>query len=107
MLTAEIKHFIVNKLYYSHILSYFFFFLMIRPPPRSTLFPYTTLFRSVVGPNRQIQFPKRLRTVARLGEPPLPSGGISSAGGNVVNARRGPDLNIIAQSAGQIGRAHV
>src|SRR5947199_1576355 len=25
---------------------YLFFFLMIRPPPRSTLFPYTTLFRS-------------------------------------------------------------
>src|SRR5260221_13336493 len=25
-----------------------FFFLMIRRPPRSTLFPYTTLFRSVV-----------------------------------------------------------
>ena len=27
---------------------YYFFFLMIRRPPRSTLFPYTTLFRSVV-----------------------------------------------------------
>src|SRR5256886_13042454 len=27
---------------------YFFFFLMIRRPPRSTLFPYTTLFRSVL-----------------------------------------------------------
>src|SRR2546422_9758299 len=27
----------------------FFFFLMIRRPPRSTLFPYTTLFRSVQG----------------------------------------------------------
>src|SRR3712207_9382752 len=26
-----------------------FFFLMIRRPPRSTLFPYTTLFRSGVG----------------------------------------------------------
>src|SRR5260221_4873542 len=26
----------------------FFFFLMIRRPPRSTLFPYTTLFRSVM-----------------------------------------------------------
>src|SRR3712207_7295711 len=26
-----------------------FFFLMIRRPPRSTLFPYTTLFRSVFG----------------------------------------------------------
>src|SRR5690348_17467262 len=25
----------------------FFFFLMTRPPPRSTLFPYTTLFRSM------------------------------------------------------------
>src|SRR5499427_9683540 len=27
----------------------FFFFLMIRRPPRSTLFPYTTLFRSPLG----------------------------------------------------------
>src|SRR5688572_32757237 len=27
----------------------FFFFLMIRRPPRSTLFPYTTLFRSYVN----------------------------------------------------------
>src|SRR2546430_705240 len=29
------------------IFFFFFFFLMIRRPPRSTLFPYTTLFRSV------------------------------------------------------------
>src|SRR2546427_10772484 len=28
---------------------FFFFFLMIRRPPRSTLFPYTTLFRSAVA----------------------------------------------------------
>src|SRR2546430_14287169 len=28
---------------------FFFFFLMIRRPPRSTLFPYTTLFRSLFG----------------------------------------------------------
>src|SRR5256885_15875327 len=28
---------------------FFFFFLMIRRPPRSTLFPYTTLFRSRHG----------------------------------------------------------
>src|SRR3712207_7260548 len=33
--------------YYECIL--FFFFLMIRRPPRSTLFPYTTLFRSENG----------------------------------------------------------
>src|SRR5690349_23238588 len=30
----------------------FFFFLMIRRPPRSTLFPYTTLFRSVTPRGR-------------------------------------------------------
>src|SRR2546421_12485546 len=30
-------------------LYFFFFFLMIRRPPRSTLFPYTTLFRSLVA----------------------------------------------------------
>src|SRR5258708_21817939 len=32
---------------YYHSRALFFFFLMIRRPPRSTLFPYTTLFRSV------------------------------------------------------------
>src|SRR2546426_11928122 len=31
---------------YLRLSSFFFFFLMIRRPPRSTLFPYTTLFRS-------------------------------------------------------------
>src|SRR5256885_8210909 len=43
-------------------LLFFFFFLMIRRPPRSTLFPYTTLFRSavkagipVVGSNTRVQ----------------------------------------------------
>src|SRR5438270_3814982 len=37
--------------FYIHILNdfFFFFFLMIRRPPRSTLFPYTTLFRSRNG----------------------------------------------------------
>src|SRR3712207_7085905 len=30
-------------------MSAIFFFLMIRRPPRSTLFPYTTLFRSLLG----------------------------------------------------------
>src|SRR3989442_11651741 len=35
--------------FYYHVihLFFFFFFLMIRRPPRSTLFPYTTLFRSL------------------------------------------------------------
>src|SRR5215217_5392412 len=34
------------SLYFSFYFFVFFFFLMIRRPPRSTLFPYTTLFRS-------------------------------------------------------------
>src|SRR6185312_8653945 len=34
---------------FSYLLFFFFFFLMIRRPPRSTLFPYTTLFRSAVA----------------------------------------------------------
>src|SRR6266481_8071853 len=35
------------------------FFLMIRRPPRSTLFPYTTLFRSSRRPARRVQ-PRRV-----------------------------------------------
>src|SRR5712664_4585925 len=38
--------------------SVFFFFLMIRRPPRSTLFPYTTLFRSL---RAQPALPRRRR----------------------------------------------
>src|SRR5262245_65435122 len=36
-------------------LFFFFFFLMIRRPPRSTLFPYTTLFRSAFGPRAGVR----------------------------------------------------
>src|SRR3989440_10476916 len=36
------------SLSYSSHVHLFFFFLMIRRPPRSTLFPYTTLFRSTM-----------------------------------------------------------
>src|SRR5256885_7761204 len=35
------------------LLVFFFFFLMIRRPPRSTLFPYTTLFRSQSARHRR------------------------------------------------------
>src|SRR5476649_1030192 len=44
----------------------FFFFLMIRRPPRSTLFPYTTLFRSLPPPSR--------RAFARATPPPRNAG---------------------------------
>src|SRR6476469_10508565 len=52
---------------------FFFFFLMIRRPPRSTLFPYTTLFRSRPrlprrGPRRRRRGhrPRRDRKSTRL-----------------------------------------
>src|SRR3712207_7332651 len=59
-----------------------FFFLMIRRPPRSTLFPYTTLFRSTVpraGSGRVADDPSRLQVWP-------PGGGPSRGGGRV---RRG------------------
>src|SRR2546430_11986510 len=39
----------MSFLFYDSFSVLFFFFLMIRRPPRSTLFPYTTLFRSSRG----------------------------------------------------------
>src|SRR5205807_8297194 len=41
---------------------FFFFFLMIRRPPRSTLFPYTTLFRS----DGSLFFKRKVKKTARL-----------------------------------------
>src|SRR2546429_8699533 len=52
---------------------------MIRRPPRSTLFPYTTLFRSVLGPYAAVTAFGRLR---------LP---IVDDGHQVVGAQRAPD----------------
>src|SRR5688572_33365915 len=46
MLTTIISLFHLSQYICCVIRFFFFFFLMIRRPPRSTLFPYTTLFRS-------------------------------------------------------------
>src|SRR5947209_16282949 len=50
---------------------FYFFFLMIRLPPRSTLFPYTTLFRSFddVEPRRQTLRHQGERNEQRGGAP--------------------------------------
>src|SRR2546429_8573461 len=67
----------------------FFFFLMIRRPPRSTLFPYTTLFRShepLIPPrtpgSRLCRFCVRLRKRKTAGT------GSSHFGSPVMTARR-------------------
>src|SRR2546430_5468719 len=63
-------------------LRFFFFFLMIRRPPRSTLFPYTTLFRSA-----------RAQTAS----------GMPAA----TDPGPWPPAPPTAAAPGQIGRAHV
>src|SRR3712207_7581734 len=58
-----------------YIMSYVFFFLMIRRPPRSTLFPYTTLFRSVHGVRGgDLPDPGGLQPAVRRAVPHPPAG---------------------------------
>src|SRR2546430_7850237 len=52
-----------------YVFYFFFFFLMIRRPPRSTLFPYPTLFRSP-RPVRPRAAPPRRRGQRRAGGAP-------------------------------------
>src|SRR5258708_8732573 len=50
--------------------SFVFFFLMIRRPPRSTLFPYTTLFRSErARRRRRVRADPRAPRLRRSGDP--------------------------------------
>src|SRR2546430_15195383 len=46
---------------------FFFFFLMIRRPPRSTLFPYTTLFRSWISSRAGPLLPRNPERIAARG----------------------------------------
>src|SRR3989442_12539668 len=56
----------------THLASTFFFFLMIRRPPRSTLFPYTTLFRSLEAAVRRLILARAAPDPARSLPRPLP-----------------------------------
>src|SRR2546426_7810853 len=67
-----------------HLSCLFFFFLMIRRPPRSTLFPYTTLFRSLENHDGNVQ----LKVVSRDGKG---SRAISPAKGSANRALWAPD----------------
>src|SRR3712207_9534407 len=49
----------------AHYFLHMFFFLMIRRPPRSTLFPYTTLFRSNIRDSAERLQPTRSFTLSR------------------------------------------
>src|SRR2546430_324941 len=81
MIASYIGHYHSRRLK-SLAVSCLFFFLMIRRPPRSTLFPYTTLFRSGIEPRplahghgqrRALQPSRPSRRVAHLSSIVLPS----------------------------------
>src|SRR3712207_7099720 len=61
--------------------AYHCFFLMIRRPPRSTLFPYTTLFRSTT-----LRTPEASPTAADSSRPPGSDGVIGSSGTSVSSS---------------------
>src|SRR6478609_10492765 len=88
--------------YISFFLLLLVFFLMIRRPPRSTLFPYTTLFRSLArrGPATGEVRPDRARP--RRGPGRRPDAGAAAHG------RRGqPDAGGLPGPASFAGRAHL
>src|SRR5256885_1073681 len=96
-----------NKELYTHLLSclllfFFFFFLMIRRPPRSTLFPYTTLFRSVL-----FQLAAQFRKVVDLAVVNDPDAAVFIVNG-LLAARDVNDAETShPQADAKIGRAHV
>src|SRR5439155_21212953 len=53
-----------------HVISLSFFFLMLPPPPRSTLFPYTTLFRSCLNSLRAAENSSSVALTCQSIDPP-------------------------------------
>src|SRR2546430_10759594 len=89
---------------------FFFFFLMIRRPPRSTLFPYTTLFRSLqIGLTDELATQPRPRRLGRdvlglldrlvVGDPV----DHVAAGELVVDAAIGADVVVLEIHQGDLG----
>src|SRR5690348_17646728 len=69
---------------------FLFFFLMMRPPPRSTLFPYTTLFRSrdaVLGDRVRLPAEALPRRVPLSGARALRALGAGADGGDRKSTR--------------------
>src|SRR3712207_9296634 len=90
----------------------FFFFLMIRRPPRSTLFPYTTLFRSLdddVDLAGAEALPGdvllEVLVVDRAAELLLGHDAHHVGAGLVAHPRVDGHVDLAALTAGQIGRA--
>src|SRR5262245_64824762 len=63
---------------------------MLRPAPRSTLFPYTTLFRSILSHKTWVGVVPGAATCPRLDLRPWPSD--CNSGGCLVGVHSGPDV---------------
>src|SRR3989442_11116795 len=66
---------------------FFFFFLMIRRPPRSTLFPYTTLFRSQYLATVRPMHMEFIEPSKRYADVIIPEGGYNEVGIDLVIQR--------------------
>src|SRR2546426_2497038 len=85
-------------MYSSRLSCLFFFFLMIRRPPRSTLFPYTTLFRSVVSVHPPTSCSPSSTSDGVEGKVPVyrsppPSNGVAAGTGRNAVDRKSTRLN--------------
>src|SRR5437762_6601773 len=73
------------------LLSPSLFFSLIRPPPRFTLFPYTTLFRS--GPGRAQRLPRIVQVLLGAAEVRRLMCHLRDKGGDPVGDRKSTRLN--------------
>src|SRR5256885_16987849 len=104
-----------------NVMEFFFFFLMIRRPPRSTLFPYTTLFRSHTASPAAPDAPQLLHPVLLARRQAGGDDGADDAAHDVLGGcsvmdaasrrRLGTNWEPAPEAPGferrQIGRAHV
>src|SRR6266496_3646912 len=81
-----------------HVFFVFLFFLMIRLPPRSTLFPYTTLFRS--RPLARLPRRRGPRLAGDRGKHPDPAGVVLRRRQLIAPHTRRPELRALARLEG-------
>src|SRR5256885_13335522 len=85
----------------SSVLSCYFFFFMIRQPPRSTLFPYTTLFRSPVRLPRKRNcynwMQRRQLPLAAKEEPPVQPAAVGGVDRKSTRLNSSPPCNLVCR----------
>src|SRR2546430_3663002 len=94
---------------YRSFLLFFFFFLMIRRPPRSTLFPYTTLFRSSFYPGGLAGFAARFSALRESNheiQETIPQADIPSYGRSRTRRRSRPSHGPSDRKSTRLNSSH-